>query len=210
MGDRLRIARFANWSKDYEMRNFDQLVGRNDGSAFGQLANTDYGNLYVKNFERRYAFMGEFNPLSYANVAYDHEQTSESTSCLTKLERHVLEEKRDRFAASAWTTKYLSSFPSLFYWCCHPRRFRNIPQTMRWWSPEYTRSNELRADGVHVPEGSEELIQPLRYRADVKEKELVDSLRKVKATKARTVLKPARNRSMRSIRTVVIAKQQKL
>jgi hypothetical protein len=68
----------------------------------------------------------------------------------------------------------------------------------------------LRADGVHVPEGSEELIQPLRYRADVKEKELVDSLRKVKATKARTVLKPARNRSMRSIRTVVIAKQQKL
>ena len=76
VGDRLRIARFANWSKDYEIRNFDQLVGRNDGSTFGQLANTDYGTLYVKNFERRYAFMREFNPLSYANVAYDHEQTS--------------------------------------------------------------------------------------------------------------------------------------
>lgn len=116
MGDRLRISRFANWPKDYEIRNFDQLVGRNDDSSFGQLANTDYGNLYVKNFERRYAFMREFNPLSYANVAYDHERTSASKSCLTKLEWHVLEEKRDCFAASAWTNKYFSGFPSLEYW----------------------------------------------------------------------------------------------
>lgn len=64
------------------------------------------------------------------------------------------------------------------------------------------------ADGVHVLEGSEERIRPLRYRTDIKEKELAESLRKAEATKARTVVKPARNRPMRSIMMVVVAKEQ--
>lgn len=66
----------------------------------------------------------------------------------------------------------------------------------------------MRADGVHVLEESEELIQPLRYRADIKEKEWAESLWKAEATKARTVVKPARDRPMRSVRMVVVAKEQ--
>lgn len=102
MGSRLRLARFSNWSQEYEMQIFSHIGDAKNPTSFGQIGHSDYGRHFLNRFKRRYNTMREFNPLLYAYVV----TTRSLARDRTQSEYRVLQERRDCFSSSAWERAY--------------------------------------------------------------------------------------------------------